>query len=211
MLYPHDFAFHANLLHFLIWFTSIRSPGNPPARGWLADLGEGGGERLEYRRVERRPQGDDGEPQPFLSQRSSRCDGGSHVSVVYHGARQENLARISTQVAAVGMQDVPLLGEFLWGPAEEAPMLSEAGRRAEGALFSVTPDADGRVGALDALGFVAGVGKLVVLAPEGGRLPAHEASEHLTGLLEPVAALRGRTERNAVGTRFLFVPTGSYP
>jgi hypothetical protein len=90
-------------------------------------------------------------------------------------------------------------------------MLSEAGRRAEGALLSATPDADGRVRALDAFGFVAGVGKLVVLAPEGGRLLAQEAGEHLTGLLESVTALRGRTERNTVGLRFLFVPTGSYP
>src|SRR4051812_3795417 len=124
--------------------TSVVAPfmGMPSARRWLAELGESERERLEDPRVERWLQRNDGELHPLLAQRSRGCDGGAHVSVVDHRTRQEDLARISPQLLAVGMENVPLAGELLWRHAEEAPMLSEAGGRAEGALLSVSPDDD---------------------------------------------------------------------
>ena len=104
-------------------------------------------------------------------------------------AGEQDLLRVAAEVLAVLVQDVALAGELLGRAPQEVPVLGKPGGSAERPLLTATADADRRVGALDRLGLVAGVGELVVLALEGRRLLGEEPDDDLAGLLETVAAL----------------------
>ena len=104
-----------------------------------------------------------------------------------------------------------LLRELLGWTADEVPVLGVARGDRQCALLAAAADADRRVRALRALGLVAGVLELVVLAVEVGGLLAQQAGQHLAGFLEPVEALLDGAQLDAVGARLLLVPAGADP
>jgi hypothetical protein len=67
------------------------------------------------------------------------------------------------------------------------------------------------MGLLHALGLVASVDELVVLALEGRRLLAEQADEDVARLLEAVAPLAGRTEPDPIGPGLLLIPPAPMP
>jgi len=126
-------------------------------------------------------------------------------------AGEEDLLRVAAEVLAVLVQDVALAGEIRRCAPQEVPVLGKPGCSAERTPLTTTADADRRMGALDRLGLVAGIGELVVLALEGRRLVLEEPDDNFAGLLEAVATLARRAQLDAVGPRLLLVPPGPDP
>ena len=109
------------------------------------------------------------------------------------------------------IEDVTLAGEVLRRTTHEVPVLGESGCSAQRPSLPAATDADRRLRALDRLRLVAGTAELVVLALEGRRLLREEPDDHLTSLLEAVAALGRRAQLDPVGPRLLLVPAGPDP
>ena len=67
------------------------------------------------------------------------------------------------------------------------------------------------MGALHALGLVAGALELVVLAVEVGGLLAEQADQHRTRFLEPIEPFPKAAQLDAIGARLLLIPAGADP
>src|SRR5207302_5709058 len=136
-----------------------------------------------------------GQVEALLAEFCGGLDSGCRVAagVETDVTRQHDLLRVPADRGAVLVKHVALAGELLGRPAEEVPVLGEAGGGAQGALFTVAADAEGRTWSLHRLGFAAGVAKLVVAAVEGRGLLRQQPGDDLAAFLEPVAAFTRRT------------------
>src|SRR5437763_3561850 len=201
--------------------TSATTPSPPPPTSRLlrtipsnADetgFVEGVGQRLQDRRGVGRRQVDDPEIEAGIGVRGGLV---GHRRYVPAGGqpqmgRRHDLARIASDVGAVPMQHLELVGEHFGAAAGQVPVLGPPGHGAEGSLFTGAADADGRMGPLHRLGVAAGAPQGEVAAVEVGGLVGQQPDDHLAGLVEAIEALLQRAQLDPVGVALLFVPAGA--
>lgn len=107
------------------------------------------------------------------------------------------------------VQYADLVRKLLRRSAREVPVVGVFRGNSERPLLSAASDQEGRSRALEWLRLATRALEPIVLAVKRRRLLREERVDDLAGLVELIEALLPGEEFDAVGARFLLVPTGA--